>query len=488
MDPESQKLYFEQIRHLQQEAEYKTDFKDRYVGDIDPITKMRQGLGTYTYPNAFFQYQGGWENGKKHTQEGEASTLLMRDGSKYTGMFQNGEITGCGIKTQSNGRVYHGEFLEGEMHGQGFLQYNVEARGEVDFTYEGQFHLNSREGQGTLKKKNGDVYKGTFRANQPNGETEIFFHQGDYYKGEVVRGVMTGNGFLQKTDNTSYKGDFKEGKLHGEGTFYIENGTYSLTGKFNEGVPEVQASKYLLNIVSPEEEEEDPKAKKDPKKGAAAPVDEGEGTGNTLKILLDTTNPNEARRIVEFNVEVVFQGEPYEDPNPPEEEEAKGKKKGGKEAAAEPEVRMITPPPIPMDNEQGREFQIELGRFEQVPIKKSENGDGNAHGESAEASIAEGEQEMEKKWILYKIDQKSEEMVIRKTTEGGKFSVGDLTYKLDPESFPSGTYEIVITDVTRGIEDSQKLAETRIDLKLIDSEAEAELAATQAAAGKQKKK
>ena len=128
----------------------------------------------------------------------------MRDGSKYTGMFQNGEITGCGIKVCSNGKVYEGEFLEGEMHGHGFLQYNTEARGETDLSYEGQFHLNSREGQGILKKKNGDHYKGTFRANQPNGETEIFFHQGDYYKGEVVRGVMTGRGYLAKTDHTSF--------------------------------------------------------------------------------------------------------------------------------------------------------------------------------------------------------------------------------------------------------------------------------------------
>ena len=45
----------------------------------------------------------------------------MRDGSIYTGIFQNGEITGCGIKNSSNGKYYEGEFLEGEMHGNGFL-------------------------------------------------------------------------------------------------------------------------------------------------------------------------------------------------------------------------------------------------------------------------------------------------------------------------------------------------------------------------------
>lgn len=30
--------------------------KDRYVGDIDPVTKLRHGQGCYTYTNPYFQY------------------------------------------------------------------------------------------------------------------------------------------------------------------------------------------------------------------------------------------------------------------------------------------------------------------------------------------------------------------------------------------------------------------------------------------------
>lgn len=30
--------------------------KDRYKGDIDPVSKLRNGTGVYTYTNAFFQY------------------------------------------------------------------------------------------------------------------------------------------------------------------------------------------------------------------------------------------------------------------------------------------------------------------------------------------------------------------------------------------------------------------------------------------------
>jgi hypothetical protein len=60
----------------------------------------------------------------------------MRDGSRYTGEFKNGEMTGEGFKQWADGRVYK--------------------------TYQGEFQFNSREGQGVLTKKNGDVYEGTF--------------------------------------------------------------------------------------------------------------------------------------------------------------------------------------------------------------------------------------------------------------------------------------------------------------------------------------
>lgn len=73
-------------------VEYKV-FKDRYVGQIDPETKLRQGRGVYTYSNAYFQYHGEWQNGVKHGK----GVLLMRDGSKYEGDFEQGEMSGQGI-------------------------------------------------------------------------------------------------------------------------------------------------------------------------------------------------------------------------------------------------------------------------------------------------------------------------------------------------------------------------------------------------------
>ena len=66
------------------------------------------------------------------------------------------------MKEYGDGRVYKGNLVEGEMHGVGSLVYSKEVKDEKDLSYEGQFHLNSREGQGVLTKRNGDVYTGTF--------------------------------------------------------------------------------------------------------------------------------------------------------------------------------------------------------------------------------------------------------------------------------------------------------------------------------------
>jgi hypothetical protein len=73
-------------------------------------------------------------------------------------------------------------------------------------------------------------------------------------------------------------------------------------------------------------------------------------------------------------------------------------------------------------------------------------------------------------------------MVIKKCTEKGYLNVEGLKYELIPEKFKAGTYEIVITDVTSGIENH--LEPMRMDLKVFDSEVEAAELAEQAAAAK----
>ena len=65
-----------------------------------------------------------------------------------------------------------------------------------------------------------------------------------------------------------------------------------MESKFTDGTPEHLPTKYNFVILSPLEEEEDPKAKKAPVKVPTPATDEEE-KGNEVKIVLDNCNPNE---------------------------------------------------------------------------------------------------------------------------------------------------------------------------------------------------
>ena len=51
--PESMEQRQQPVTMIDGELEYKVT-KDRYVGQIDPVTKLRHGQGCYTYKNPFF--------------------------------------------------------------------------------------------------------------------------------------------------------------------------------------------------------------------------------------------------------------------------------------------------------------------------------------------------------------------------------------------------------------------------------------------------
>lgn len=134
---------------------------------------------------------------------------------------------------------------------------------------------------------------------------------------------------------------------------------------------------------------------------------------------------------------------------------------------------MITPEPLVLENESGRLFEIQLGRNEQVRVDTpNETAVEGAEGASQEAP-EETEPVTEEKWIQYKFDQSQDSLTLNLPTEKGVLNIENIVYQFS-ETFTSGNFEIVISDITQGIPDEQKLETMRLDLKLYDSEAEAE--------------
>lgn len=237
-------------------------------------------------------------------------------------------------------------------------------------------------------------------------------NDGGFYEGDVVRGAMTGEGYLCLASGKSYKGIFEDGKLNGEGRFFIEGdlGTYSFESIWSFGAPELKCNQYLLDIISPAKEEEDPKAKKDKKA-----TDEEEFGNNEIKLCIDITNPNEEARVLSLGLTVSFQGEAYPNPAIVEatpEEDAKKKKKGDEELPS-----MIVPEPVTMEKESGRLFEFELGRMEAVKNTAMEVTEEMKSELNTARSIEKGAASDDKSqhsvapelvWTTYKLDQKAE--------------------------------------------------------------------------------
>lgn len=64
----------------------------------------------------------------------------MKDGSHYEGEFENGEMTGKGLRKYNDGTIYKGEFMNGERNGYGEVTY-AKPLGEW---YKGNWSLNVR--------------------------------------------------------------------------------------------------------------------------------------------------------------------------------------------------------------------------------------------------------------------------------------------------------------------------------------------------------
>lgn len=77
----------------------------------------------------------------------------MKDGSRYEGEFENGEINGKGERHYADGTVYQGRFHAGEKHGYGEITY-----ARTGEWYKGEWNLNVRQGQGTLFTKDKNTF------------------------------------------------------------------------------------------------------------------------------------------------------------------------------------------------------------------------------------------------------------------------------------------------------------------------------------------
>nr|XP_056721386.1 MORN repeat-containing protein 1 [Euleptes europaea] len=202
--------------------------------------QRRSGYGHYIYSNSFFQYEGEWKEGKKHGH----GKLLFKDGSYYEGEFVNGEIVGNGFRYWAHtGNIYSGQFLYGELQGHGVMQYKDGQR------YEGNFCYGVQEGHGQLTDKEGQQYEGSFYKNRRHGGGKMRFKNGDEYEGDWILDQRQGHGLLHCADGTVYEGQWRNDTFNGQGSIIHCSGVI-YDGQWLNGYPVVQPKKMV--ILGPE--------------------------------------------------------------------------------------------------------------------------------------------------------------------------------------------------------------------------------------------
>ena len=172
----------------------------------------------------------------------------------YTGTIQNLYPNGQGILNFTNGDVYQGEWLNGEMHGKGRIKH---ARGAVyegkweedsfvmgygEFSqekvglYKGQLNDGFRKnGKGILKYDNGNVYDGQWKDDKRNGKGIMKYANGDVYDGYWKEDKLNGKGIMKYSDGKIYEGEYKDDNKQGKGTFIWPSGDV-YEGDWNNGI------------------------------------------------------------------------------------------------------------------------------------------------------------------------------------------------------------------------------------------------------------
>ena len=221
----------------------------------------QNGHGTFVFKSGA-KYMGDFKNGIIDGQ----GILYFSNGDKYIGQWKKQYRAGKGKLIFANGNTFQGTFEKNEFK-KGVMTY---ANGDH---YEGQWHGNQPEGSGIYSFKNGDLYTGTFVDGQMHGEGSMEYADGRVHKGSWQNGECTtdkptaiaaadiaeknlpncnktycgsGRGIFHYRDGSKYVGDFKDGQPDGIGKCYYTNGD-KYEGYFRNHAPNGEGIYTYLN-------------------------------------------------------------------------------------------------------------------------------------------------------------------------------------------------------------------------------------------------
>lgn len=220
------------------------DVEPHYKGEF--LNCVRNGRGSYRYEiggNGLFNYDGQWSQGHKN---GSGGKFTMKGIHQVTGDFRDGEITGHGVKTWSDGRRYEGSWLNGEMHGKGDW---ISSDGNE--MYCGNFKDNKREGFGVVAINSpSSIYRGNFSRNKRNGFGTYLCPNSVFVEANFVDNLIHGEVKIKWQKMANLVGNCSDGIFDGSCYYCTADGSYEFDGRFTGGfpLPSLEATYVYVNL------------------------------------------------------------------------------------------------------------------------------------------------------------------------------------------------------------------------------------------------
>lgn len=126
----------------------------------------------------------------------QTQQLLQRQLGQWTDARNRSPAHVDTVHSSSDKSVYDGEFLEGQVHGQGIMQFDDHPAFK---SYDGQWQKGAFHGWGHLELLSGEFYKGFWKQGQRNGEGYHKYGRNGIlsaYKGEWKNDEFDGIGYL----------------------------------------------------------------------------------------------------------------------------------------------------------------------------------------------------------------------------------------------------------------------------------------------------
>lgn len=160
---------------------------------------------------------------------------ILKDGSKYVGVFQGGKATGNGHISYTDGSIYKGEVRKGRPHGLG-IKKQTDGITKEGLWSKGRFEKKQIVPQAEWATKGQLGQTTCVSGDCQNGHGTLIMNDGSIYVGQFQNGEISGQGICYYTDGSKYQGQWLNRFPEGLGTKTFKTGK-EWTGNWHRGVP-----------------------------------------------------------------------------------------------------------------------------------------------------------------------------------------------------------------------------------------------------------